>query len=484
MPHYHLLKNGFDELVQLAPELSDAGLGRGWDLPPEVRLFIIRLFVRHGASFSFSGTVKSLVQECDSDDRAVRKGMDYLNKIGLITQVKDSSGKISHQFINSVQDYKKTKSPAESPLPPLHEQIDAVLFPEYGDNPERVKRGGFSRASRYLLAVMLAHSNELGMVTNVSNAELCKLAGMTEQRFRLQIKNLLDSSILCGYMPGFNGAALLGKVKSEFALGLSNAVFGTCASRYGCVDYEELAITNLNEMAAVDAVYFRVRSLLLKRTTDTQSSLCFFGIKFSVDELRFLLDENFRLYLRWVVLAFSSYLINERKSFLESGVRFSLFDASSSESSDTQAEEVASCDYIAQRFMNAGAGFHFDEVVVTEINRDSYKLKFKLAQFICRASLMLACRVNSFLKILSETRPSVYDFLILKNDSDHSMRCFSVRFCERRGMLPLPDKYSVKVYPSNEQLGSGKWSKRRVEIFEFFGDVNKRIASRLDDVEI
>ncbi|WP_344965233.1 hypothetical protein [Oceanisphaera sediminis] len=484
MLHYYLLKNGFGELIQLAPVQNSAVLEKGSDLPPEARLFIIRLFVIHGASVSFSGTVKSLVKECDSDDRAVRKGMDYLKQAGLITQVRDSSGKTLYQVSGFIQQYIVSRSPAGSPPPPLHEQIYAVLFPEHGDNPERVKRGGFSRASRYLLAVMLAHSDALGMVTGVSNAELRKLTGMTEQRLRGQIKNLLDSSILCGYMPGFNGGALLGKVKSEFALGLSHVVFGACSARYGCVDYEELAVTFLNEASAVDAVYSRVRSLVLRRSPDTQSTLCFFGIKFSVDELRFVLDEKFRVYLRWVVLASSSYLINERKSLLESAVRFSLFDTPPYKSSEFHAGEVTFCNYIARRFMNVEACFDFDGMVVAALNRDSCQLTFKLASFIFRASLMLARKVSFSLSELSKERSGLCNFLIFKVGNDRSMRCFSMHFCERRGTLPLPDKYSIKVYPSNKLLDSGRRSKRKVDIFEEVGDISKLIVSVLDDVEM
>lgn len=484
MLHYHLLKNGFGELIQLAPELNDTRLEKGCELPPEARLFIIRLLVRHGASSPFPGSVKSLVEECDSDDRAVRKGMDYLKQAGLITQVRDSSGKTLYQVSGFIQQHIGSRSPAGSPPPPLHEQIDTVLFPAQGDNPERVKRGGFSRASRYLLAVMLSHSDALGMVTGVSNVELSKLTGMTEQRLRGQIKSLLDSSILCGYMPGFNGSVLLGKVKSEFALGLSHAVFGACSVRYGCVDYEELGLTLLNETSAVDAVYFRVRALLLRRAPDTQSPLCFFGINFSVDELRFVLDEKFRVYLRWAVFACSAHLINERKSLLESGMRYSLFDASLDGSSDIHVEELEFCNYIAQRFMNAGAGFDFSERVVTRVNRDSYLLTFKLALFVFRASLMLACKVNSPLEMLGEARPGMYEFFIFKADNDSSLRSFSVRFCERRGTLPLPNKYSVKVYPSDVLLDGGKRFKRKVDVLEVLGDESKLIDSRFDDVEM
>ncbi|GAA3716968.1 hypothetical protein GCM10022421_26050 [Oceanisphaera sediminis] len=59
-----------------------------------------------------------------------------------------------------------------------------------------------------------------------------------------------------------------------------------------------------------------------------------------------------------------------------------------------------------------------------------------------------------------------------------------MHFCERRGTLPLPDKYSIKVYPSNKLLDSGRRSKRKVDIFEEVGDISKLIVSVLDDVEM
>lgn len=482
MLHYHLLKNGFCELIQLAPVQNSAVLEKGSEPPPEARLFIIRLLVKYGASVSFSGTVKSLVKECDSDDRAVRKGMDYLKQAGLITHARDSSGTTLYQVSGLIQQHIGSRSPAGSPLPPLHEQIDAVLFPECGDNPARVKRGGFSRASRYLLAVMLAHADALGMVTGVSNAELRKLTGMTEQRLRGQIKKLLDNSILCGYMPGFNGGALLGRVKSEFALGLSHSVFGSCTSRYGCVDYEELVLTPLNRRSAVDAVCYKVHARLLNINPNKSNQLCFFGINFSVDELRFVFGENFRVYLRWVVFVCSAHLINERKRLVSAGMRFSIFDKSQGESSGMYAEEVPPCNYIAQRFMNAGAGFDFGDRVATGINRESYQLTFKLALFVYRASLMLACRLSPSLKMLFKYRPGMCDFFIFKAGNDKSLSFFSVQLRESEMVLPCPNKYSIKVYSSSSLLGNGKRAKRKVDIFEFLGNEEKLIASRLDDI--
>ncbi|OIN12344.1 hypothetical protein [Oceanisphaera psychrotolerans] len=486
MPHYHLLKNGFDELVQFAPELSDAGLGKGWDLPPEVRLFIIRLFVRHGASFSFSGTVKSLVQECDSDDRAVRKGMDYLNKIGLITQVKDSSGKISHQFINSVQDYKKTKSPAESPLPPLHEQIDAVLFPEYGDNPERVKRGGFSRASRYLLAVMLAHADTLGMVTGVSNAELRKLTGMTEQRLRGQIKSLLDSSILCGYMPGFNGSSVFGKVKSEFSLWLPHAVFGACSLRYGSVEYKDIRVPkpDLNEVSVIDSIYSLAKAKSSEWLKIDLNRVVFFGVHFYVKELHSFISEQCVNYLRWAVLVCASHLIYEKKPFLADRNSFPISDFLSDRCRNVKSYELDVCSFIAYRFMGGEAGFRFEESVFTGLRSDSHQLRFKMALFICRASLMLASRMNRALDILRESEPGFCFFMIGKNGSDHALRDFSVQFFNQDHMLLPSKKYSVKVYPSGGFLDNGKKDNGKIEIFKVDEGVSKLLASRLDDFRV
>ena len=483
MLHYHLLKNGFGELIQLAPVQNSAVLERGSDLPPEARLFIIRLFVIHGASVSFSGTVKSLVKECDSDDRAVRKGMDYLKQAGLITQVRDSSGKTLYQVSGFIQQYIVSRSPAGSPPPPLHEQIYAVLFPEHGDNPERVKRGGFSRASRYLLAVMLAHADALGMVTGVSNAELRKLTGMTEQRLRGQIKNLLDSSILCGYMPGFNGGALLGKVKSEFSLWLPHAVFGACSSRYGSIEYVEdrLLKSERNEISIIDTMYSLAHSKPLERIKIDLAQPAFFGVHFSVEELHSFMSERSADYLRWAVLAVSSYFILEGKFFLENGELFPVSGFLLDRPLEVKPYELEVCSYIARRFMNEEAGCRFCGDELRGFNSDSVRVRFKLALFICRASLVLASRVNRALDIVRESKPDFYFFRLQQSGGDYAVRRLSIQFFSQECMVAINPKYSIKIYPSSERLDGGVKCSREIELFEVSEGVSKLLISRLDD---
>lgn len=481
--HYLLLKNGFCQLIQLAPVQNNAVLEKGSDLSPEARLFIIRLFVIHGASVSFSGTVKSLVKECDSDDRAVRKGMDYLKQAGLITQVRDSSGKTLYQVRGFIQQYIVSRSPAGSPPPPLHEQIDAVLFPEHGDNPERVKRGGFSRASRYLLAVMLAHSDALGMVTGVSNAELRKLTGMTEQRLRGQIKNLLDSSILCGYMPGFNGRAVLGKVKSEFSLWLPHAVFGACSSRYGSIEYVEdrLSKSDRNEISVIDKMYSLANLKSLERIKVNIARPAFFGVHFSVEEINSVIDECGGDYLRWAVLAVASHLIREGEFFIEAGELFTVFDILLDSPRKVKPYELKVCSFIACRFMNEKAGYRFDESDMGGFNSGSLQLRFKVALFICRASLMLASRVNRALDLVRESRPDFCFLMLMKSRGDYTVRNFSIQFFNSEYMITPSPSHSLKIFASGGHLDSGEKAGREIELFEVSEGVSKLLVSRLDD---
>ena len=483
MPHYHLLKNGFDDLVKLTPKLSDAVLEKGWGLPPEARLFIIRLLVRHRASVSFPGTVKSLVKECDSDDRAVRKGMDYLKQAGLITQVRDSPGKTLYQVSGFIQQHIRSKSPAGSPLPPLYEQIDAVLFPEHGDNPERVKRGGFSRASRYLLAVMLSYSDALGMVTGVSNAELRKLAGMTEQRLRGHIKSLLDSSILCGYMPGFSASSVFGKVKSEFHLWLPHAVFGHCSFRYGSVEYKEerLSTSDLNEISVIDTMYSLANSKPLESIKNNLARIAFFGIHFYVEELHSVMSEQSRGYLRWAVLAVTSNFIHGGKYFLKNRELLPICDFLLDRPLDVKCYELEVCSFIACRFMNEKSGYRFDESDLGDFNSESLQLRFKLALFICRASLMLASRINRALDVIRESKSDFRFVMLRQGGSDHAVRNFSIQFFNQEYMMLTTKKYSVKISSSSEYLDNGQKASREIEVFELSEGVSKLLASRLDN---
>jgi len=136
-------------------------------------------------------------------------------RIGLLDKVK-SKGR--YQFGEGLDKFieKGKESPNMGNVNPKNmATVQRLLVDD-----EYVKKNGLERtAVRLWLMVLVAYSNENGVVSGVSIAGFNKLLGkFTKDRHRSQLSLLTKKKIITGYKSGFTGRILFGKVKSQYVL--------------------------------------------------------------------------------------------------------------------------------------------------------------------------------------------------------------------------------------------------------------------------
>jgi hypothetical protein len=77
-------------------------------------------------------------------------------------------------------------------------------------------------ANRLLLAVLVVHADEFGVVRHLGWRDLCQLTGLHKTAVRQRLGLLLAQHYLRAVVPGATGGALFKKVKSEYIINLSH----------------------------------------------------------------------------------------------------------------------------------------------------------------------------------------------------------------------------------------------------------------------
>lgn len=110
----------------------------------------------------------------------------------------------------------------------------------YKQPPVRKKSDQLSLANRWLLAVLVNHANEFGVVDGLGMADLRLLTGMTEFRLKTQLSRLMDMGVIRSYAPGLSRSLFTGvRVMSSYILDLSHPLLGMVVDRWGIVVIDE-----------------------------------------------------------------------------------------------------------------------------------------------------------------------------------------------------------------------------------------------------
>lgn len=199
------------------------------ELSPEERLALFRLIliVQEKGQHSLKWTVKELADVCGSNVASVGSLIPKLKGSGLIEP--DIMRPITHggrsSYIVTSECKYLLKQSAWIEDYPIRALQRRVLLPEEGYNPEKKKRGGFSRSNRWLLAVLLEYSNLMGVVDDLGGAELRSLTGLTKERLRAQILQLKCLGFLHAVSPGISGSPFFGIKPSVYYLNLHHPYF-------------------------------------------------------------------------------------------------------------------------------------------------------------------------------------------------------------------------------------------------------------------
>lgn len=90
--------------------------------------------------------------------------------------------------------------------------------------PKRSNR--LSLSNRLLLAVLLAHADDFGIVRDLGSVDLCKLTGLEATSLKQRIRKLVDLGYIRRHVPGIASSVFSMKLKSIYFLNLNHPQFG------------------------------------------------------------------------------------------------------------------------------------------------------------------------------------------------------------------------------------------------------------------
>ncbi|ALY33864.1 TPA: hypothetical protein L4R01_005279 [Pseudomonas aeruginosa] len=90
--------------------------------------------------------------------------------------------------------------------------------------PKRSNR--LSLSNRLLLAVLLAHSDDFGIVRDLGNVDLCSLVGLEATSLKQRIRKLIDLGFIRRHVPGIASSVFSKKLKSIYFLNLNHPQLG------------------------------------------------------------------------------------------------------------------------------------------------------------------------------------------------------------------------------------------------------------------
>jgi hypothetical protein len=137
-----------------------------------------------------------------------------------------------------------------------------ILLPDNGYNPEKNKRGGFSRSNRWLLSVLLDYSDSMGVVDNLRGSELRALTGFSKERLRTQLENLRCLGFLHARVSGGLSIDILGRRPSVYYLNLHHPYFGEDRPSGLMILLRHGEITEDNSLSDIDQLLYLQREVL------------------------------------------------------------------------------------------------------------------------------------------------------------------------------------------------------------------------------
>lgn len=90
------------------------------------------------------------------------------------------------------------------------------------DKPVPKRRNRLSLPNRLLLAVLLAHADDFGIVRGLGGAELCRLVGVDAASLKQRIRKLISLGYIRRHIPGCASPLLSRKLKSIFIMNLNH----------------------------------------------------------------------------------------------------------------------------------------------------------------------------------------------------------------------------------------------------------------------
>jgi|TARA_Y100000780_G_scaffold232295_1_gene262459 DNA-binding transcriptional regulator YhcF (GntR family) len=188
---------------------------KGEYLTPEIKFFIVALC--HYSARKEKGVIvdteKVLANDLGVSLSTMKQGIRYLEAQDFLLCDKTEAAVVKLEFTDAFFTYATKVSSNVEVENIVGQRIDNILSSEiFKSLSKRV-------AAKLFLLTLLAHSDEYGIVRNLSIKDLQELMGrFSKDRHRSQLELLKRAGYILGYSPGMSGGPILGKQKSEYLI--------------------------------------------------------------------------------------------------------------------------------------------------------------------------------------------------------------------------------------------------------------------------
>lgn len=240
----------------LSNELKDCG--------PEARYLLeaMVLLAQERSAGEAAISTKLLAKQLCLAEKLVKGALAELKTAQLVAVHKASSGRrgrpsIRYELASSVLSALPKREGAYG----VHADLLTRLFsagdfamgeaPKLPDKETRVQKDGrgapsgaagyLSVCNRLLLATLLAHSDQFGVVENTGRAELCRLTGLDERSLKHRLRRLKDLKLILAFLPGLSSSIFMkNRIDSAYFLNVET-LWRILLSREDVIAYEFLA---------------------------------------------------------------------------------------------------------------------------------------------------------------------------------------------------------------------------------------------------
>lgn len=121
---------------------------------------------------------------------------------------------------------------------------------------EDALKGRLRSSNKLFLLILVLHSDEMGVVSNLGTAEISRLmGGISKDRFKSQLATMVDNGLVRAYVPGVTGAELFGKVKAKYYLNVYHPLLTGCYPNASRLTFCVNGITWGNMSTEADALF-------------------------------------------------------------------------------------------------------------------------------------------------------------------------------------------------------------------------------------
>ncbi len=226
---------------------------KGEYLTPEIKFFIVALC--HYSARKEKGVIvdteKALANILGVSQSTVKQGIRYLEAQDFLLCDKTEAAVVKLEFTGAFFKYATKVSGNVEVEKIVGQRIDNLLSSElFKSLSKRV-------AAKLFLLTLLAHSDEYGIVRNLSIKDLQELMGrFSKDRHRSQLELLKRAGYILAYSPGMSGGLILGKQKSEY---LIKTTYKTMHSSPSTKTHSPLVIKNKSDS---DFIVIRLSGLI------------------------------------------------------------------------------------------------------------------------------------------------------------------------------------------------------------------------------